>query len=162
MPSKKPDPRNRNFAVNRQASHLYHFLDRFEAGIELQGTEVKSVREGRVNIKDGYAVVRNGEVFLCDCHVGEYGAGSYLNHAPLRERRLLLHRREIDHLTGRTEEKGLTLVPLRLYLKDNRIKVEIALAKGKKIYDHREASRRRVIEREALQDMRDHQKRWKA
>jgi SsrA-binding protein len=161
MPPKTPDARMRNFALNRQAGHLYHLLEKFEAGIELSGTEVKSVREGKVNIKDAYATIRGDEAWLVDCHVSGYLPGSYLNHTPLRERRLLLHRKEIDRLSGRVREKGLTLVPLRLYLKGNKIKCELALAKGKKIYDHRETARRRVIEREADQDVRDHQKRWR-
>jgi SsrA-binding protein len=152
-------PEVRNFAVNRQAGHLYHLLEKFEAGIELTGTEVKAIREGKVHLKDCYAMVRRGEVWLLDCHISQYTAGSYMNHLPLRERRLLLNRDEINKLTSRTEEKGLTLIATRLYLKRNLIKVEIALAKGKKIWDHREASRRRTIEREAQQSIREHRER---
>ena|SRR5215472_11764007 len=159
MAVKKGKPDVRNFAVNRQAGHLYHLLEKFETGIELTGTEVKSVREGKVNLKDGYALVRGGEVWLVDCHISSYSAGSYLNHGALRERRLLLHRREIDKLLGRTREKGLTLIPTRLYLKNNLIKCEIALAKGKAVYDHRETLRRRTVERETQQDIRDHRRR---
>jgi SsrA-binding protein len=151
-------PSQRDFAVNRQAPHLYHLLERFESGIELTGTEVKSVREGKVNLKDSYAVVKNHEVWLIDCHVSPYAAGSRFNHDPLRDRRLLLHRQEIDKLTGRTQEKGLTLIPTRVYLKHNMIKCEIALAKGKKVFDHRETSRRRTIEREVQQDIREHRR----
>lgn len=149
----------RNFAVNRQAQHLYHLLDRFEAGIELTGTEVKSIREGKVNLKDSYAVVKQAQAWLIDCHISPYAAGSRFNHDPLRDRRLLLHREEIDKLTGRTQEKGLTIVPTRIYLKKNLIKCELALARGKKVYDHRETSRRRTVARETEQAIREH--RWR-
>jgi SsrA-binding protein len=159
MAAKPYKPEVRNFAVNRQAGHLYHLLEKFEAGIELTGTEVKAIREGKVHLKDSYAMVRNGQVWLLDCHISQYTAGSYMNHLPLRERRLLLNRDEINKLASRTEERGLTLIATRLYLKKNLIKVEIALAKGKKIWDHREASRRRTIEREAQQSIREHRER---
>ena len=153
-------PAPRNFIVNRQAPHFYHLLERFETGIELTGTEVKSVREGKVNLKDSYAVIKNGEAWLIDCHISPYAAGSRFNHDPLRDRRLLLHRQEIDKLAGRTQEKGFTLVPTRLYLNRNMIKCEIALAKGKKVYDHRETSRRRTIDRETEQAIREHRRRY--
>ncbi len=159
MAAKSSKPEVRNFAVNRQAGHLYHLLEKFEAGVELTGTEVKAIREGRVNLKDSYAVVRGGQVWLLDCHISQYTAGSYMNHLPLRERRLLLNRAEINKLYARTQEKGLTMVATRVYAKKNLIKVELALAKGKKIYDHRETSRRRTIAREAEQDIREHQSR---
>ncbi len=159
MGGKKGEKQPRNFAVNRQASHLYHLLEKFEAGLELAGTEVKSIREGKVHLKDSYGMVKQGEAWLMQCHVGAYRPGSYLNHASLRERKLLLHRAEIEKLESRTRERGLTIIPLRLYLKGNRIKCELALAKGKKIYDHREDSRRRTIDREAAQAMHDHQRR---
>lgn len=159
MAAQSPRPQRQNFAVNRQAGHFYHLLEKFEAGIELTGTEVKSIREGKANLKDGYAVVRDGEVWLLACHISPYAAGSYANHDPLRERRLLLKREEIHKLAGQTQEKGLTLVPTRLYLKKNLIKCEIALAKGKKVYDRRETERRRTIEREAEQAIRDHRNR---
>jgi SsrA-binding protein len=159
MAAKESKTSVRNFAVNRKAGHLYHLLEKFEAGIELTGTEVKAIREGKVHLKDSYGVVRGGQVWLLDCHISQYLAGSYMNHIPLRERRLLLNRDEINKLEARTQEKGLTLVATRLYLKKNLIKVEIALAKGKKIYDHRETSRRRTIDREAEQAMREHQNR---
>ena len=159
MAAKSTKPEIKNFAVNRQAGHLYHLLEKFEAGIELTGTEVKAIREGRVQLKDCYAVVRGSQVWLVDCHISTYRAGSYLNHLPLRERRLLLHRDEINKLYARTQEKGLTLIATRIYAKKSLIKAEIALAKGKKIYDHRETSRRRTIAREAEQDIRDHQAR---
>ena len=157
--AKPPKAGPRNFAVNRQAQYLYHLLERFEAGIELTGTEVKSVREGKVQLKESYAAIRNGQVWLVDCHISPYAAGSYSNPDPLRDRRLLMHRREIDKLAGRTQEKGLTLVPTRMYLKKNLIKCEIALAKGKKVYDHREAARRRTIDRETQQAIHDHRRR---
>src|ERR1700674_2644222 len=131
----------KNFAVNRQAGHYYYLLEKFETGIELTGTEVKSIREGKVNLKEGYAVVKGEEVWLVHCHISPYAAGSYSNHDPLRDRRLLLHRQEIHKLMGRTQEKGFTLIPTRLYLKKNLIKCEIALAKGKKVFDHRETER---------------------
>ncbi len=159
MTTKNAAARMKNFALNRQAGHFYTFLDKFEAGIELKGTEVKSIREGKVNLKDSYALVKAGQIWLINCHVSTYSSGSYLNHDPLRDRRLLLHRQEIDKLMSRTQEKGLTLVPIRLYMKANRIKCEIALAKGKKVYDHRETERRRTITRETEQAIRDHRQR---
>lgn len=159
MASKNDPARLKNFALNRQAAHFYHFLEKFEAGIELKGTEVKSIREGKVNLKDGYAMVKGDQAWLINCHVSTYGSGSYLNHDPLRDRRLLLHRQEIEKLASRTQEKGLTLVPVRLYLKGNRIKCEIALAKGKKVFDRRETERRRTINRETEQAIREHQRR---
>jgi len=153
----KPAPKQ--FAVNRQANHLYHLLERFEAGVELTGTEVKSIREGKINLKDSYVDVQKGQAWLIDCHISPYVAGSYANHEPLRDRRLLLHRQQLDKLAGRVQEKGLTLVPTRVYLKKNLIKCEIALAKGKKVYDHRETSRQRTIDREAQQDIHEHRRR---
>jgi SsrA-binding protein len=152
-------PTLRNLAVNRQAPHFYHLLEKFEAGMELMGTEVKSIREGKANLKDSYAAVKAGQVWLMDCHISAYTAGSYLNHDPLRARRLLLRREEIHKLAVRTQERGLTLVATRLYLKQNLIKCELALAKGKKVYDRRETSRRRTIEREAAQAIREHRNR---
>jgi len=152
-------PVTRNLALNRQAGHYYHLLEKFEAGIELTGTEVKSIREGKANLKDSYAIVRKDEVWLIDCHVAAYAAGSYLNADSLRDRRLLLRRQEIDKLGGRTRERGLTIIPLRLYLKNNLIKCEIALAKGKTVWDQRETLRRRTIDRETEQAMREHLRR---
>ena len=159
MSSKNNEARMKNFALNRQAAHYYHFLEKFEAGMELRGTEVKSIREGKVNLKDGYATVKGGQVWLVNCHISTYRSGSYLNHDPLRERRLLLHQQEINKLISKTQEKGLTLVPIRLYLKGNKIKCEIALAKGKKVYDRRETERRRTINREAEQAVQDYRRR---
>ena len=149
----------KNFAVNRQAAHFYHFLEKFEAGMELRGTEVKSIREGKVNLKDSYAAVKRGEVWLVNCHISTYSSGSYLNHDPLRDRRRLVHQQEINKLTSRTQEKGLTLVPTRLYLRGNKIKCELALAKGKKVYDRREAERSRTLKREAEQAINDYRRR---
>jgi len=159
MGAKTSKPAFKNFALNRQAGHYYHLLEKFEAGVELTGTEVKSIREGKANLKDGYAIVRGDEVFLIDCHISPYTAGSYANHDPLRDRRLLLRREEINKLKGRTQEKGLTVVPTRLYLKKNLIKCEIALAKGKNVYDRRETERQRTIDRETEMEMREHQNR---
>jgi SsrA-binding protein len=159
MGSKIDEARMKNFAINRQAAHYYQFLEKFEAGMELMGTEVKSIREGKVNLKDGYATVKRGEVWLVNCHISTYTSGSYLNHDPLRERRLLLHQQEINKLISRTQEKGLTLVPTRLYLKGNKIKCELALAKGKKVYDRRETEKRRTIKRETEQAIQDFRRR---
>jgi len=156
--SKPSQPAVKHFAVNRQAPHLYHLLEKFEAGLELTGTEVKSVREGKINLKDSYVEFERGQAWLIDCHISTYTAGSYSNHDPLRPRRLLLHRQEIDKLAGRKQEKGLTVVPTRVYLKKNLIKCELALAKGKKVYDHRETSRRRTIERETQQAIHEHRR----
>ena len=161
MSARPAHPERKNLAVNRQAPHFYQLQEKFETGIELTGTEVKSIREGRANLKDSYAVVKKGEIWLVACHISPYSAGGYFNHEPLRERRLLLRRREIDKLTGRTQEKGLTLIPTRLYLKKNLIKCEIALAKGKKVYDRRETERRRTIDREAKQAIQEHRRRQK-
>lgn len=158
MADRKKKLEQRNFAVNRQAGHYYNLLEKFEAGIELTGTEVKSVRDGKASLKDGYGIVRKGEVWLLDCHIGAYAAGSYLNEDSLRERKLLLHRQEINKLLGRTQEKGLTLIPLRLYAKENLIKCEIALAKGKTVEDKRETLRRRTIDRETAQEVREHRR----
>jgi SsrA-binding protein len=135
-------------ATNRGAYHNYHILETHEAGIVLTGTEVKSIREGRCNLKDSYAIVRNGEVWLLNAHISPYSHGNRQNHEPTRSRKLLLHKREIERLMGKGQEKGLTIVPTRMYLKNGRIKVEIALAKGKKLHDKRETERRRMLERE--------------
>lgn len=134
---------------NRAAYHEFHILETFEAGIELQGTEVKSARAGRVNLKDAYAMIRDGEAWLYNAHISPYAHGSRQNHEPTRTRRLLLHRREIDKLRARTEEKGLTLVPTKMYLKNRLIKCELAVARGKKLYDKRETEQRKTEERSA-------------
>jgi SsrA-binding protein len=140
-------------ATNRQAGFRYEFLDKVEAGIQLQGTEVKSVREGGVQLKDAYAAVRDGEVWLHNMHIAPYAPASRENHEPERERKLLLHRREIDRLMGTTQEKGLTLVPTRMYFKGPRAKVEIAVARGKDVGDKRRALKDREMKREAERAM---------
>lgn len=135
-------------ASNRKAFHDYFILDRLEAGIVLLGTEVKSIREGRINLKDSYAGVKDGEAFLMNCHISPYSHGNRENHDPTRTRKLLLHCKEIRKLIGKTQEKGLTLVPLRVYLTRGRVKVELGVARGKKEYDKRETERRKEVDRE--------------
>lgn len=141
-------------STNRQAEHLYFLIERFEAGLELTGTETKAIRNGKASLKESYAAIRNGEAWLLNCHISPYEFGNIHNHDPLRKRKLLLHRQEIRKLTGKTTEKGLTLIPTKMYLKDGRIKCEIALAKGKKLYDKRETERRKTADREARQAIR--------
>ena len=138
-------------AVNRQAFHNYAILEKFEAGLVLTGTEIKSAREGRVNLKDAYGIVKSGEIWLLNCHISPYSHGNYANHEPLRTRKMLLKRSEINRLIGRTTERGLTLVPLRMYFKDGRLKCEIALAKGRKVHDKREVERKKTIDKETRQ-----------
>ena len=135
-------------AKNKKAYHDYHVLDEIEAGIVLLGTEVKAIREHRVNLKDSFARVQGGEVWLENCHIGAYEHGNRENHAPRRRRKLLLHRREINKILGKAKQKGLTLVPLALYFKNGKAKVRLALARGKKTYDKREAKRKKIVERE--------------
>jgi len=144
-------------ATNRQASHRYHLLERFEAGIALTGTEVKSLREGKAQLKDSYAVVRDGEVWLIGVYIPPYGPASRENHDPERDRKLLLRRSEIDRLVGRTRERGLTLVPTRIYFSGprSRAKVEIALARGKDLHDKREAMRKRDMARDVERELRE-------
>ncbi len=136
-------------ASNKKAYHDYFILDKLEAGIVLMGTEVKSAREGRVNLKDSYAMVKEGETFLLNCHISPYSHGNRENHDPTRTRKLLLHQKEIRKLVGKTQEKGLTVVPLRMYLRRGKIKVELGVARGKKLYDKRETERRKDMDREA-------------
>src|SRR5439155_13845488 len=133
---------------NRQARHDYHIIDRWEAGIVLTGTEVKSLREGKANISDAYGIVRNGEIFLLNLHISPYERGGYSNHEPTRTRKLLLHRKEIRRLIGAVERQGLTLVPLELYFKNGVAKVALALGKGNKLHDKRDTERTRDAERE--------------
>jgi SsrA-binding protein len=135
-------------ATNRKAYHNYYIGDSIEAGIALTGSEIKSVRSGRVSLGDAYVRPEGGELWLVNAHIARYEASSYMGHEPTRPRKLLLHRKEINNLTGKVAEKGLTLVATRLYIKGNVAKVEIALAKGKKLYDKREAISRREAERE--------------
>jgi SsrA-binding protein len=146
-----------DIVTNRQARYRYNLLERFEAGLVLTGTEVKSLRAAGGQLKDAYAVVRDGEVWLVGMYIAPYGPASRDNHDPERTRKLLLHRREIDRLTGRTQERGLTLVPTRVYFSgpSSRAKVEIALAKGKDIHDKRETIRRRETAREVERELRE-------
>jgi SsrA-binding protein len=139
----------RDASVNRAAGHNYFLLDKFEAGIALLGTEVKSIREGKANLKDAYGIVKNGEAFLLNAHIGPYSHGNSSNHESLRTRKLLLHREELRKLLGKTQQKGLTLIPTRLYFRKGRVKCELAVAKGKQDWDKRETERRREDEREA-------------
>ena len=141
---------------NRHAAHQYHLLERFEAGLVLTGTEVKSARDGKVQLKDSYAEVLGNEAWLVNAHISPYSHGNRMNHDPLRRRKLLLHRQEIDKLLGKTREKGLTLVATKVYVKNGRIKCELALGRGKKLHDKREAERKRTQEAEARAAMRRH------
>jgi len=142
-------------ATNRKAYHNFSILERYEAGLVLRGTEVKSLREAQVNFKDCYAAIDNGEAWLVGCHITPYHHGSDANHDPERKRKLLLHRREIGRLLGKVAERGLTLVPLRLYFKGGRAKVELGLARGKKLHDKRAAIRERDERRELAKEARD-------
>lgn len=139
---------NRLIASNRKAFHDYFIDETLEAGIVLVGSEIKSIRAGRVNLRDSYVTIRNGEAWLIGTHIAGYAQASYQDHDPTRDRKLLLHRREIDRWLGKAEQKGYTIVPLKLYLKDNRAKVEIGLARGKRQYDKREAIAKRDSERD--------------
>ncbi|ABA21943.1 SsrA-binding protein [Trichormus variabilis ATCC 29413] len=142
---------------NRQARYLYEILETFEAGIQLTGTEVKSIRAGKVNLQDGYALLRDGEIWLINAHISPYNAsGQYFNHEPRRTRKLLLHRQEIRKLIGKVEQQGLTLVPLKMYLKRGWVKVSIALGKGKKLHDKRESLKRRQDQRDIQRAMKNY------
>ncbi len=138
----------KTIATNRKARHNYHIEDSLEAGIALTGTEIKSIRAGRVSLGDAYVKPEDGELWLLNAHIARYDAGSYQSHVPTRPRKLLLHRKQIDSLSSKVLERGFTLLPLRLYIKGNIAKVEIALARGKKLYDKRASIARREIERE--------------
>ena len=140
---------NKTVAENRKARHDYFIEEAMEAGIELVGTEVKSIRGGKANLKDSYAEIRNGELYLCNMHISPYEKGNIFNKDPLRERKLLMHKNEIRRLDGFVAQQGYTLVPLSLYLKDGRIKVNLAVAKGKKAYDKRDA----MLEKAAMRDI---------
>ncbi len=140
---------------NRHAYHEYHILDKYEAGIALQGTEVKSVMVGRIQLKESYVSVRDGEVWVLNAHISPYSHGNRENHEPLRSRKLLLHRREITKLEKETTIKGMTLVVTRIYWKNGRIKVEIGVAKGKKLYDKRDTEMKRTIEKETRQELKE-------
>lgn len=152
--TKKPGPSV--LANNRKAYHDYIISDKYEAGVSLLGTEVKSLRAGKANLKESYCKIRGNEVYLVDCHISPYTHANNFNHDPIRPRRLLLHRREITKLIGSTAEKGFTLVPLKFYLKGPKIKLEIGLAKGKHLYDKRETLKRKDIDRDTARQMKDY------
>ncbi len=154
-PAKKDEENETLIADNRKAFHDYHVLETFEAGIALLGTEVKGIREGRANLRDAYARVEQGEVWLYNVHINPYSHRGYVDHDPKRKRRLLLHRYEIRKLIGKTVEKGLTLVPTKLYFKNGRVKVALALARGKQAHDKRETIKRRETDRETRAAMKE-------
>lgn len=143
------DPQFKILSDNRQAGHHYFLLERFEAGMVLTGTEVKAAKSGKMQLKESYAAIENNEAWLHNAHISEYSHGNRANHEPIRVRKLLLHRTEIEKLLGKTREKGLSLVPTKVYLKKGRIKCELALARGKKLHDKREAERAKTAESEA-------------
>jgi len=145
----------RVIAQNRRARHLYHFLEHEVAGIELRGTEVKAIRDGRVNLTDAHVQFSRGEAVLVGCHIGPYEHGGYASHEPRRPRRLLLHKRQIERLAAKVQDKGLTVIPTAVVLIGNWIKVEIALSRGKQLHDKRETLRRRTLDREAEQALKD-------
>jgi SsrA-binding protein len=142
------DRTERLITENRKAGHDYHLLETFEAGIALVGTEVKAIREGRVNLREAFCRLEGAEAYLIGAHVGQYSHGGYASHDPTRTRKLLLRREELNKLLGKTTERGLTVVPLRMYFKNGRVKLAIALAKGKKMFDKRETIKRREADRE--------------
>ncbi|HLY41503.1 MAG TPA: SsrA-binding protein SmpB [Terracidiphilus sp.] len=151
-PARPRDPvasGERDAAQNRAASHNYFLLERFEAGVALRGTEVKSIREGKANLKDSYGLIKDGEAFLLNMHIGPYSHGNIANHDETRTRKLLMHRDEVRRLQAKTQIKGHTLIPTRLYFRNGRVKAELALAKGKQDWDKRETERRREADREA-------------
>jgi len=145
----------KTICTNKKAYHDYHIEDKYEAGIVLTGTEVKSLRDGNANLKDSYAKIKNGELYLINAHISPYSCGNIFNHDPKRDRKLLMHKREINRLLGKVSERGFTIVPLALYFnKKNQVKVELGLAKGKTLYDKREAIKRRDEKRLAEREMR--------
>ena len=148
MATAKTQTNEKLIASNKKAFHEYHVLDKFEAGLQLTGTEVKALREGAANLKDAYVTFKNGEAFLFGAHISPYAHGNRENHDPIRTRKLLLHRREIEKLHVQVTEKGLTIVPLRLYFKGSRVKAEIGVVRGKKLYDKRETEKKREADRE--------------
>ena len=151
---KKKKNQDRNvLATNRRARHDYHILETYECGVVLVGTEIKSLREGKVSIADSFATVDDGEVWLRNLHIPEYSMGSWTNHSPKRTRKLLLHRREIDSIMGKVRDGNRTLIPLQLYLKDGRVKLELGLAQGKQDYDKRQDIKRRTEEREVTREL---------
>jgi SsrA-binding protein len=150
----KKDPSLKILSDNRQAGHNYFLMERFEAGLVLTGTEVKAARDGKVQLKDAYGAVLDNEAWLVNAHISQYSHGNRENHPPVRNRKLLLHRREVDKLLGITRAKGLALIPTKMYLKSGRIKCELAVARGKKLHDKREAERARTADAEARAEMR--------
>jgi len=138
----------KSIVQNRQARHEYFIEESIECGIVLSGTEVKSIRGGKVNLKDSHALIRNGEIFICGMHISPYEQGNIYNKDPLRERKLLLHKKEISRLSDQTQQKGLTLIPLELYFSNGKVKLDLAIAKGKKLYDKRDSSAQRETARE--------------
>jgi SsrA-binding protein len=151
-------PGVRLIAQNKKAYHDYHIEETYEAGIALTGTEVKSLREGRANLRDSFAAVKNGEMWLIGVHISPYGAGNIFNHEPLRERKLLLHTHEIKRLMGKVQASGYTIVPTKLYFKDGRAKIEIGLAKGKATYDKRQTIAKKDADREIERAMKERQR----
>lgn len=145
--AKNNEPRHL-LAKNKKAFYEYEILEKYEAGIALQGTEVKSIRDRQVNLKESYARASGGEIWLVDCHISPYSCGNIQNHDPLRPRKLLLHKKEIEKITDEITRGGLTLIPLGIYLKSGKVKVEIALAKGRKLFDKRDKARRKTIDRD--------------
>lgn len=146
-------------ATNRKARHDYHILDTFEAGLVLTGSEIKSVRAGRINLRESYVTVQDGELWLINCHIAAYDPASRLNHEPRRNRKLLMHRRQIDRLAREVQEPGYTAVPLRVYLKNNRAKAEIALVRGKRQYDKRQAIAKREADRQIRRTLKEQERR---
>ena len=146
--AKKSSPKDKPLAQNKKASHDYHILDTIEAGIVLTGTEIKSIRAARINLKDGFAQIKNGEAWLMNVHISLYDQGNQFNHDPLRNRKLLLHKKQINQLAGEISKKGVTLVPLKVYIKNGFAKVLLGLAQGKHDYDKRESIKKRDQERE--------------
>lgn len=142
--------------VNKKAKFRYQFLEKYEAGIQLQGSEVKSLRAGRIQLGDAYAFAKDGELYLINCHIATYPPAGLLNHQPTRRRKLLLHRKEIDTITGKIQQERLTLVPTRVYFKNGRVKVELALARGKKMTDRREELKKKSQQREIQQALKRH------
>ncbi|MCB4205536.1 SsrA-binding protein SmpB [Deferribacterales bacterium Es71-Z0220] len=142
-------------AQNKKAFHDYEIIENFEAGIELKGTEVKSCKSGKVNLRDSFVKIKDGEAFLLNAHISEYEKGNISNHEPTRTRKLLLHKREINRLIGKAQEKGLTIIPLKIYLKKNLVKVEIALAKGKQAHDKRNTIKEKDLKKEISRDFKN-------
>ncbi|GET04982.1 SsrA-binding protein SmpB [Ligilactobacillus agilis] len=154
--AKKSSPKDKPLAQNKKASHDYHILDTIEAGIVLTGTEIKSIRAARINLKDGFAQIKNGEAWLMNVHISLYDQGNQFNHDPLRNRKLLLHKKQINQLAGEISKKGVTLVPLKVYIKNGFAKVLLGLAQGKHDYDKRESIKKRDQEREIRRTLKNY------